>query len=106
MNNLIHIERDSVCMGDDIDAPHAHDFMLPENATLQDIFRHLEKIAYLPSVAGLHHSWNAIINDEIIAIFKGNNQSPEHSEFLCNPIADFIKGNKVNLYIKYHSSIN
>jgi len=75
-NCLINAERDSVCMGDDIDAPHSYSFKISANATLNDVFEHLARKHYLASVAGKNHSWEAIISNESLALFVGNNQHP------------------------------
>ena len=58
--------RDSVCAGDDSDAPHekkieVHSFLAPE------AFVNATAIGYLPSVAGVGHSWTFVLNGLKIA---------------------------------------
>jgi hypothetical protein len=58
--------RDSVCAGDDGDAPHerkteVHSFLDPE------AFAQTTSAGYLPSVAGVGHSWTCMLNDVKIA---------------------------------------
>jgi hypothetical protein len=102
--NEIHIkcERDSVCAGDDVDAPHSYKFTVPENADLGEIFTHLEKKRYLALVAGLNHSWEAVIGKQTVATFKGNNRSPEVSEYLNQKVRKFIHDGHVNVFFKYN----
>lgn len=59
----IHVvlTRDSVCAGDDCDAPHektieVHSFVDPE------AFAREVSSNYLPSVAGIGHSWTCVLN--------------------------------------------
>ena len=100
---LINVERDSVCMGDEVDAPHAYKFKLSDEATLCDIFSHLEKKRYLARVAGKNHSWDALVNGKKVAHFKGNNQAPENSGSLGNPVSRLAKNGQLKLEFIYNS---
>ena len=60
------LTRDSVCAGDDCDAPHektveVHSFVDPE------AFARAISADYLPSVAGVGHSWTCVLNGVRIA---------------------------------------
>ncbi len=60
------LTRDSVCAGDDCDAPHektieVYSFMNPE-AFASEI-----SSGYLPSVAGVGHTWTCVLNGVKIA---------------------------------------
>lgn len=62
----IVMTRDSVCAGDDCDAPHekrleVHPFVDPE------AFAKVTSSGYLPSVAGVGHSWTCVLNGVKIA---------------------------------------
>ena len=55
------LTRDSVCAGDDCDAPHeklveVYSFVDPE------AFARAISSGYLPSVAGVGHSWTCVLN--------------------------------------------
>ncbi|MFM9320019.1 hypothetical protein [Streptococcus sp. ST16] len=52
----IQVDRDSVCMGDDV-LPHETEFDVPEDMTVKDFFGFLEKGRYLPSVQGNNVAW-------------------------------------------------
>jgi hypothetical protein len=58
---LVALTRDSVSAGDDCDAPHektieVHSFLDPE------AFANATSSGYLPSVAGIGHSWTCVLN--------------------------------------------
>jgi hypothetical protein len=60
------LTRDSVAAGDDCDAPHektieVHSFLDPE------AFASATSSGYLPSVAGVGHTWTCVLNDVKIA---------------------------------------
>jgi hypothetical protein len=101
---LIEVERDSVCMGDDIDAPHEYKFSMPESSTLTALFEHLAKKRYLASVAGENHSWEATVNNKVVAIFLGNSKIPESSKLLAKQISKYAKNGIVNVSFKYKSA--
>ena len=100
----IKVERDSVCMGDDVDAPHTYSFNLPSNVALQDIFEHLAEKRYLASVAGKNHSWEALVSGKSLAIFKGNKKRPEPSGVLSTKISQYVENGKLYVHFKYNSA--
>jgi hypothetical protein len=63
------LTRDSVCAGDDCDAPHektikTYSFTDPE------VLARETSSGYLPNVAGVGHSWLCVLNDIKIAEIK------------------------------------
>jgi hypothetical protein len=62
----VTVTRDSVCAGDDGDAPHE---------ITREVYSYLDPVAlvrelssgYLPSVAGVGHSWTCVMNGDKIA---------------------------------------
>lgn len=101
---VVNVERDSVCMGDDVDAPHSYSFRVSSTATLKDIFVHLSREGYLASVAGRNHSWQATINDQPVAVFLGNNRTPEPSALLANEVSQYAHIGCINLQFRYTSA--
>lgn len=100
----IDVERDSVCMGDDAHAPHSYSFKVSTQARLTDVFAHLASEAYLASVSGKNHSWEAFIQNENVALFKGNNRQPESSPVLSHEVSQYVHDGKLALYFKYNSA--
>jgi hypothetical protein len=101
---LVKVERDSVCMGDDIDAPHSYSFKLPREATLNDVFKHLAGKRYLASVAGRNHSWEAMIDNKSLARFIANNPEPEPSVSLSTKISVYVNEGALLVCFKYNSA--
>lgn len=69
------LTRDSVCAGDDCDAPHektikVHSFTDPE------VLAREAATGYLPNVAGVGHSWICVLNDIKIAEIKTSGIQP------------------------------
>ena len=52
----IRVDRDSVCMGDDV-LSHEIEFDVSEDMTVKDFFGFLEKERYLPSIQGHNVAW-------------------------------------------------
>lgn len=66
----LRLTRDSVCMADDIDAPHERDV---EVLTFTDpVVLVTALLGYLPYVGGSGHSWTCALNDQPIATIEGN----------------------------------
>lgn len=101
---LIKVQRDSVCMGDDVDAPHSYSFALPCDATLSELFEHLAIKRYLASVAGKNHTWEAVIGKKFVALFRGNNKNPEASFTLRNKVSKYANEGVLNVHFKYNSA--
>ena len=58
--------RDSLCAGDDCDAPHEKTIELPSFLDPEDLARHAIQ-NYLPTVAGYGYAWVCILNGIKIA---------------------------------------
>lgn len=101
---LIKVERDSVSMGDDCDAPHSYSFKVSNNSALSEVFEHLGRKQYLASVAGKNHSWEAVIENNSVAFFRGNNQLPEPSVVLSNKVSLYAKNSILQIWFKYNSA--
>ena len=100
----VNVKRESVCMGDDVNAPHALSFKVPSSYTFQQLFSHLSRMRYLAGVAGNEHSWEAIINGMSVAVFKQNNKEPEESEILSKKLECSAANGTLNIWFKYNSS--
>ena len=101
---IVKVERDSVCMGDDMDAPHSYSFNVSSESTLDEVFKHLEWKRYLASVAGKNHSWEAIIENKSVALFKENNQRPEPAAELSKNVSVYTTGSILSIWFKYNSA--
>jgi hypothetical protein len=89
------LTRDSVCAGDDVDAPHER---VIEIAAVSDAAALLEQVpaGYLASVAGVGHSWTAILNGKPMARISINETEPLVSNI------ELAANN--TLHFEYHSA--
>ena len=92
------LTRDSVCMADDIDAPHEKIIEVPSFKDPKDFAKQLASNGYLPSIAGSGHSWVCELNGLKIARFGffGVKALVRENAFLIENRAHFI----------YHSARN
>ncbi|UOB75556.1 MULTISPECIES: hypothetical protein [Pseudoalteromonas] len=100
----INVQRDSVCMGDDYNAPHTVNFSMFDDKSLKDVFNYLAKHGYLAKIAGKHHSWSCLVNGKVIAKFKGNNNIPEYDSSHNNPILELATNGRINAKFVYNSA--
>ena len=89
----VNITRDSVCAADDCDAPHEktikiHSFIDPVALARE------ASSGYLPSVAGVGHSWICVLNNIKIAEVKATEIQPLVSE------AIFDEKNRIHFVYK------
>jgi hypothetical protein len=89
----IILTRDSVCAGDDCDAPHertiaVHSFTDPEALARETSSR------YLPNVAGVGHSWICVLNEVDIAVIRVDGIQPLVRE------ATFLEENRIHFTYK------
>ncbi len=98
----VKLTRDSVCMGDDSDAPHFLQLELPETSTIQDLVDAIDAHSYLAKVAGFDHQWILLANNEEASRFKGNDfEVPENDAVSLSSLA--VKG-VLKVHFKYSSS--
>jgi len=67
--------RDSVCAGDDCEAPHEQVIELPSFLDPEALARHATS-NYLPTVAGYGHLWICILNGRKIAELRNDGIHP------------------------------
>jgi len=54
----LYVTRESVCAGDDVDAPHARTFVLSSPPSIEQALTTVLASGYLPSIAGGMASWS------------------------------------------------
>ena len=96
MNAMIfNLTRDSVSMGDDVNAPHTEILSLSNYKISEHSIGEI-CLNYLPNVAGVGHSWECHINNILIAIIR-----VEKIEIITDKI--FLNENN-EMFFKYNSS--
>lgn len=92
---IFNLTRDSVSMGDDVNAPHTEIVTL-SNFEISE--QNVGKICgnYLPNVSGIGHFWECYINNTLVAIIKVEKIEIITKEILLNDSND--------IFFKYNSS--
>ena len=103
----IVVQRDSVSMADDIQAPHSDDFEIPVERSLKDFFDQICFDRYLPGIMTGEATWvleNAV--GQVLAIYA---QQWSDLVFLVDtslPIGHYFQYQHVNygysLFFRYH----
>lgn len=99
----IYVERDSVCAGDDVDAPHAIVFEMFDGSTLREVLEAIRHHRYLASIQGGKATWVATGEFPLAVIA----QQWETPHFLLDPdtLANETIGAK-GLYFDYLAQID
>lgn len=98
----VKLTRDSVCMGDDSDAPHFLQLELPETSTIQDLVDAIDARSYLAKVAGFDHQWILLANNEEVSRLKGNDfEVPDNGEV---SLSSLVVNEVLKVHFKYSSS--
>lgn len=95
----INLTRDSVAMGDDVDAPHAHHFSMPDGSTLNQVLQVVLRQHYLASIAGGKATWVALLDQRPIAVLAQQWQQP----VLLGPDLVLPPNVAVQLHFRYHT---
>jgi hypothetical protein len=95
----INLTRDSVAMGDDVDAPHAYALSVPVGCTLAQVLQYVLNRPYLASIAGGKATWVALLQQKPVAVLAQQWLRP----VLLVP--DFLlpSGVEVQLHFRYYT---
>lgn len=99
----VYLQRASVSMGDDVDAPHSKEFEVCDGISIERIIKDNIQSDYLPIVAGGYATWSVFSNIPIAIIAQ---------EWL-EPKTFFIPKNKLDIqddtlriFVNYHAQIS
>ncbi|MFI2742201.1 hypothetical protein ACG2LH_05640 [Zhouia sp. PK063] len=100
----IKLTRESVAMGDDIDAPHFLEIEIQPNWTIIEILKYISKINYLPKITGGKATWSVAIHEPIAVLTQENPKEP----LLICPASYPYYGTKVvvefdHIHFNYHA---
>jgi hypothetical protein len=99
----IYLERASVSMNDDINAPHAKEFEAPEGISIERIIKNYISSGYLPLVAGGHATWSVFSNIPIAIIA----QEWLEPKMFFTPMKQLdIQNDTIRLFVNYHAQTN
>jgi len=86
----LNVERDSVCAGDDIDAPHAKRFAFGGKATLAEAVSAIIGTGYLATIAGGEATWIVEAAGEPLAVVAQQWASPKFLIDPATPVNDCV----------------
>jgi hypothetical protein len=100
---IIHVDRSSVAMGDDVD-PHQEDVELPEATTIAEAVAFLRQRKYLAQIAGGHATWILEVNRLPTAVIAQQWAEPK---FLTDPNDTLGSlGTDVSFMFRYRAQID
>ena len=99
----IRLTRDSVCAGDDVDAPHFDEITVPDDATVEDVVAAIAASTYLAPISGGKATWSVASKIPIAVIA----QQWERPRMICSipyrfEQLDFRDG-VLRCYVNYHA---
>lgn len=97
----IRVNRDSVCMGDDIDS-HVKVYHLDDNATYEDLFHVLKEDRYFPSIAGNNVVW-VLTSTHHECIFSYFTKKDKFSAGLSEKLIRKICEEPYEVHLKYYT---
>ena len=72
----IKLTRESVAMGDDVNAPHFLEIEIDPNWKIIEILKQINKTNYLPKISGGKATWSVVINKPIAVLTQENLEEP------------------------------
>ena len=105
-NLLIHVTRDSVCMGDDVYAPHRQSYELQGFQSIKQIVGYTAKNYRLASVSARDIAW-VLMAAEALAVFSPVWPEPRLLVKEDDEVSRFMENGPVlNLYFAYIINCN
>ena len=91
----LRVTRDSVCAGDDCDAPHEKIVEMPSFTDPQAFANYLST-SYIPCVAGVGHTWDCLLNGIVLGTISTKEFHPKAREVQY--------ANENHVHFRYHSA--
>lgn len=103
----IKLTRESVAMGDDVDAPHFFEIEIQPNWTILEILNRIVKLNYLPQIYGGKATWSVAINEPIAILSQENFENPLLICFPDYPFQETLGFVKIeHIHFSYHAQKN
>jgi hypothetical protein len=93
------LTRQSVAMGDDVDAPHELSLKVPSGSTLRAVLGAVIGAQYLPSIRGGKATWSVLDRRAPLAVIAQEWDAPR---FIASPETRY-DGPSLNLHFDYHA---
>jgi len=102
----LYVTRESVAAGDDVDAPHARTFALPQGASLETALATVMSARYLPSISGGLATWS-VASGIPLAVIAQQWQAPRMLFGASdNPDALDRAPGLLRLHFNYHAQLD
>lgn len=98
----IIVNRDSVCLGDDMD-DHSKKYFFDNNATYEDLFNHIKQDYYFPSIAGNNVVW-VLTTERFSCIFSYFTKTNKFSMGLTEKKLNKLFSSNDEVYLRYYTS--
>lgn len=101
---ILHLTRDSVAAGDDVDAPHAQQFVVPDQLSLAEVLQWVLARRYLARVAGGRATWSVEAARPLAVVAQ---QWPQARLLPGLTPTDLARtDNQLTLHFRYHQQLN
>jgi hypothetical protein len=102
----VYLSRESVCAGDDVDAPHSETISFPDGTSVLDVLTQVARSGYLASIVGGEATWSAVSNVPL-AVIAQQWSKPKPLPALLYSSADLdVKDNTLRIHFNYHAQEN
>ena len=101
----IYVTRDSVCAGDDGDAPHAQTFTVPGETTVAAAVEHVVASRYLPSISGGLATWS-VSSGIPVAVAAQQWSRPRHFHVYDGLRRLDVRDGVLRLHFSYHTQLD
>lgn len=103
MSLTLHLTRDSVAAGDDLDAPHEMALLVADDATTEAMVAEILAADYLPRIAGGKATWS-IVSDRTLAVIAQQWPEPRMLGSRPHPPEQLQRdGNGYRFHLNYHA---
>lgn len=99
----LHITRDSVAAGDDVDAPHDREMDLPEGCTVEQAVTLIFEADYLANIVGGKATWS-IVSNRPIAVGAQQWENPKMLSAFPYEFGELnVENGVLHIHITYHA---
>lgn len=102
----IRFERSSVCMGDDVEAPHAINFEIKDHVTVYDLAHLVIKNDYLPKIEGGKATWLMVYKDLKLSVIAQQWKNPKMLIDKDKKVVDLCGSDSISFHFLYKGQVS
>lgn len=103
---ILNVQRDSVCAGDDVDAPHATRFELALADSIDEAVSLVVQSGYLACIAGGKATWIVEAAGKPLAVVAQQWASPKFLGDSTARLSDCLSPNDTTLFFRYWCQVD